>query len=369
MKRFLDPSILDLYLIKELWMPFFFCLSLFSFLGLSLGGLFQFIRDAIAGLSLNVAWQICVFKIPFFISSSFPIANLFTGLIAYNRLVNNNEFLALRSCGISLHRWLRANFFFGILVSGLYLILNELIIPVSNYSVSNLYDKNLISNHRKSSISHTVYENYGNNEILSQFIYARSFDGNQLKELILLDFEAERLQSVLNAKSAVLNSSNNSWICYDGKIFIINNKDLYNPIIEFNAQQINGINFAKSISYAQYLPNWLNISSTKEYRKIFEISNNSKEIKKLNIRICQKYTAPINCLILNLIGAILGSFPKERESSKGLSRSLLIIFLYYIIGSFSESMGLFDILPAWLAAWAPSLIGTFAIGLTLHQVK
>lgn len=367
MDKLLEWRILDLYLFKELIIPFLFGLCLFSFLGVSLGALFELIREIIAGLSLNIAWQIFILKIPLFISLALPMASLFAGLVAYNRLVNNNEFLALRSCGISLHRWLRASFFFGILVSILCLLVNEIVVPISNYSISNLYNKTLITNKKTSSLSYTIYNYSSSTEILSQFLYAKYFDGNFIKDLILLDFTKGNLKSILTADSAVLQFSTNTWICYDGQIYLISAQTPYTHSIKFKTQKIHNFNLSKSLANIKYFPNWMNIRSSKAYKKIFQISNNEVELRKLNIRIYQKYNAPLTCLILSSIGAILGSSAQHKTFFRGFSGSLSIIFFYYISGFISEAAGLAGFFPAWLAAWAPNLCCILIIGMILTR--
>nr|WDA98870.1 hypothetical protein SCTW_088 [Sciadococcus taiwanensis] len=355
MNVYVAQRILDIYLFKELLAPFIFGLCLFTFLGLCLGALFELVREIISGLSLYIAWQIFVFKIPFFIALALPMASLFSGLVAYNRLAKNNEFLALRSSGISLHRWLRASFFFGILVGTIYLLINEIIIPISNYSISTLYHKTLISNQSTSSISYTFHDKSKGVAKLSQFLYAKYFDGNFINDLILIEFSSKQPKSILIAESASLHFSTNTWICYNGQIHMMNNKTPYIHAIKFKTQRIENINFISLLTNIQYSPNWMNINTSKAYKKIFLLSNDLFEIRKLNIRIYQKYAAPIACLLLSLIGSILGSSAQNQNFSQGFGESLVIIFFYYISSFISEAIGLVGIAPPWLAGWLPNL--------------
>nr|WDA99085.1 hypothetical protein GRSY_080 [Gronococcus sybilensis] len=361
--------LLDVYLFKELFIPFLLGICLFSFLGFFLGTLFELTKEIVAGLPLHLVWQICIFKLPFFISIAMPMSSLFSGLIAYSRLSMNNEFLALRSCGISVHRWLRANFCFGFIVGILCLVLNELIVPLGNYSVQHLYSEHLLSEQNHNSLSHVTSMGDKSKETFSQFLYARCFKNNNIKDLVLIDFDKQKLKSILIAESLTFNSSVNTWTLDNGQIYTTSKTISLDPLIKFKSQQLCNIEALKPITQVKYSPSWMNIISGKAYKEIVQISNNLTEMRKVQVRIAQKYSAPVTCLTLNIIGALIGGSSYNTKASKGFGLCLLIIFLYYITSSISESLGIIGIAPPWLAGWSPELICIFSTIVALSKMK
>ena len=69
----LQVSVMDGYIVREILMPFLFGVGAFSSIGISVGALFELIRRVTeSGLSLGLAMQIFVLKLPEFIVLAFP---------------------------------------------------------------------------------------------------------------------------------------------------------------------------------------------------------------------------------------------------------------------------------------------------------
>ena len=60
--------------------------------------------------------------------------------------------------------------------------------------------------------------------------------------------------------------------------------------------------------------------------------------------------------MLVIVGAAAGSRPQRSSSSVGLGLSIVIVFFYYVILSFCQSLGEASYLPAVVAAWFPNLV-------------
>jgi len=89
------------------------------------------------------------------------------------------------------------------------------------------------------------------------------------------------------------------------------------------------------------------------YKKIGELKN----IRKIQVRIQEKFTLPCACLVFGLIGSILGSQSNLRSSkSQGFGLSVILILIYYVISFLFSSFGVKGILPPIFAAWLPVLI-------------
>ena len=69
-----------------------------------------------------------------------------------------------------------------------------------------------------------------------------------------------------------------------------------------------------------------------------------------------RIAVPWACLIFAMLGAALGSRPQRSSSSVGFGYSVVIIFVYYVIMSFSRALGESGTLPPLIAAWTANLV-------------
>ncbi len=121
--------LLDRYLWRHLRDLFAFGVAIFTTL-LLVNHLFFLARLVLQqGTALAVAFQLLVYKLPYFLAFSFPMAMLLASLLAIGRLSDGQEITAMRTSGISLTRIAVSIVAAGVLVSVLTLALNEGVAP------------------------------------------------------------------------------------------------------------------------------------------------------------------------------------------------------------------------------------------------
>ena len=75
--------------------------------------------------------------------------------------------------------------------------------------------------------------------------------------------------------------------------------------------------------------------------RLLQEANNSKEARRLRVRIQEKFAFPAICLVFGLIGSSLGVRPNSRTSrSQGFGISVLLIFAYYLMSFIFSSLGI-----------------------------
>lgn len=84
----------------------------------------------------------------------------------------------------------------------------------------------------------------------------------------------------------------------------------------------------------------MTVAQAREGLRILEQAGDRKEVRKLKVRIQEKFSFPAICLVFGLIGASLGARPNGRTSrSQGFGISVLLIFLYYLLAFVFSSLG------------------------------
>ncbi len=358
-------SLMDRYLGYEMVAPFLFGVGAFSSIALAIGSLFELVRLITdAGLNIFTAMQIFALQLPGFMVYSFPMSVLLATLITYSRLSADGETTALRSCGISVYRLVMPAVVLSFLVSGLTFAFNEVIVPSANLQAKSALRTALKQDNLQFKTKDISYQQYGEliqpngtkEEGLIRSFYARRFDGKKMIGLTVLDFSQGNLQQVLSAESAIWLPDQNVWKFKNGTTYIIGPDGSYHSILKFDQQNLRLPRAPLDLAQEQRNSEEMNISELKRYIALIHQSGNSKEEKKLEVKLQQKYALPFICVVFAIVGAPLGMRPQRTSTARGFGVSVLIIFGYYLLLFICGALGQVEILSPVAAAWMPNLI-------------
>ena len=103
--------------------------------------------------------------------------------------------------------------------------------------------------------------------------------------------------------------------------------------------------------------NEMSLKQALKAERIHKKTGNLKEIRRIQVRIQEKFTLPCACLVFGLIGSSLGSKTNLRSSkSQGFGLSVILILIYYVMSFVFSSFGVQGLLPPFFAAWLPVFI-------------
>jgi lipopolysaccharide export system permease protein len=367
-------SVMDRYLIAEIVLPFLFGVGAFSSVGVAIGTLFDLVRKVTdAGLPLEIAVQVLLLQMPQFIAYSFPMSMLLATLMAYSRLSNDSELIALRSCGVSLFRFVAPALVFSLVITGVTFIFNELVVPAANYQASVTLEKALNEDRPAFQESNIFYPEYGevtqpNGEKirrLRRLFYANQFDGERMKGLTILDWSQHGLNQVVTSDSAVWNTNKNTWDFFNGTIYLIAPDASYRNVLRFENQQLRLPKGPLNIKIKDRKSDQMNIAQILPRLEIARLASDAKQVRKYTLRIQQKLSFPFICLVFGIVGAALGTRPQRTGRATSFGISVVIIFSYYLFQFLTEALGLSGVLSPYMAAWFPNLFGLVAGGLLL----
>mgnify|MGYP000453760112 FL=1 len=359
--------LIDRWIIGQIIPPMIFAISAFTVISLSVGVMFDLIRKIVEyGLPLIQALKALIYSLPSFLVLSFPMAVLLSTLLSYGKLSANSELLALRSLGITTSRIIAPAIAVSIFMTGLTFYFNDNLVPTSNKlaestlrsGIGSSFNKekgknNIIFSRKGSRINSITNKPTKINTYLTHIFYASRFENNIMRDVTVLDFSRQNIKQILTANTAIFNKDIASWVFRDGSIV-----------------STDSIGQTTSIKYEQYIypfvegpldlakvPKDASDMSLKEaleaeiiYKKIGDL----KEIRKIQVRIQEKFTLPCACLVFGLIGSILGSKSNLRSSkSQGFGLSVILILIYYVMSFICSSFGIKGLLPPIIAAWFP----------------
>ncbi len=359
-------SVMNLYIIRELISPFIFGMGIFTSLGLSVGAVFELVREvAESGLPMEIAFKILFLKMPEFIVLAFPMSILLASLMAYSRLSSDSELIALRSIGVNIYRLILPTIIFSLLIVAITFMLDNFVTPAAKYEAKLTLEKAL--DQPKPSFKTTnillpkhefvEIEDGTSKKVMTRLFYAEEFDGNRMKNITVLDRTQRAVSQIITASYAQWNILENTWDFYNGTIYLIGADGGYQNIVRFQHQQLALPQTAFDLAKQRRKPEHMNILQAREYLKIIELGSSDKTIRKVKIKIQSKMAFPFICLVFALIGSALGAKPQNSGKATSFGICIILIFSYYLLSFICQSLGIAGIFTPVLAAWLPIILG------------
>jgi len=362
--------LIDRWLLGQIIPPMVFAISAFTIISLSVGIMFDLIRKIVEfGLPLFLALKVLFFSLPSFLVLSFPMAVLLSTLLAYGKLSSNSELLALKSLGIKTSRIISPAIALSIFMTGLTFYFNDNLVPASKKLAETTLRAGIGSSFSgETGKDNIMFSRYGSrinssnnkptktNTYLTHIFYAAWYENNIMQGVTLLDFSREDFQQILKAKTGRFDQKNSSWIFSEGSIVSItpNGQTTNIKFKEYTYPFVEGpLDLAKVPKDATEMT----LKQALKAEKIYKKTGNLKEIRRIQVRIQEKFTLPFACLVFGLIGSSLGSKSNLRSSkSQGFGLSVILILIYYVMSFLFSSFGVKGILPPIIAAWLPIFI-------------
>jgi lipopolysaccharide export system permease protein len=366
-------SVMNLYIIKELILPFLFGMGIFTSLGLSIGAGFELIRKVTdSGLHWSVAAKVMLLRMPEFIVFAFPMSILLATLMTYSRLSSDSELIALKSIGVNIYRLMMPAIAFSLCVVAMTFWFNNFVAPAASYQASLTLKKALGETRPEFETKNILFPEYAEvetengetEEVLTRLFYAEKFNGKQMTNLTVLDRSRRPVSQIVVAHSAEWNVLENIWDFYDGTIYLIGSDGGYNNIVRFEHQKLALPKEAFDITKKSRQTSEMNVFQAIKYLELIKPGGDEPRIRKWEVRIHEKIAVPFACLVFAMIGAMLGVQPQDSGKATSFGICIGLIFGYYLLSFISQSLGISGAIAPWFAAWLPNFIGFgTAIGL------
>ena len=366
--------VLDRWLLGELFQPLIFSISVFTVLCLSLGEILYVIRMiSEAGLNIKSAFEVLIFSLPSYIVISFPMATLLASLLTYSKLSSNSEIKALYTVGYTKRRVIVPALILGLIMSFTTFIFNDLLVPQSNLMAELSLRKGLGQSLDIGYKKDIVYSKFNSNKKISnirklnQLFHAEEFNNNQMLNVTLVEHLEGEDKRIIVAKRARLNSSEDTWDLIEGQILTLSkNKTLSKESFDHYEYKLNSgpLKIARLPSDS----NNMTVSQALKARNLYKESGNIKEVRRMKVRIQEKFTFPIACFIFSLIGVNVALIVKyNTNQSQMFGLSIILILVYYLISFMFSSLGVSGTLNSFIASWAPVLISIYCGELLIEK--
>ena len=362
--------LIDRWLIGQLLPPMFFAISVFTVISLSVGVMFDLIRKIVEyGLPVFLAIKVLIYSLPSFLVLSFPMSVLLTTLLTYGKLSSNSELLALRSLGINNYRIVAPAIALSIFMTGMTFYFNDNLVPSANRLADitlrsgigssfsdNKRKNNIIFTRKGSRIDSDTNKPTKTNTYLTHIFYASKFENNIMHAVTVFDLSRQNIRQILTAKNAIFDKDSSSWIFAEGSLISINTEGQTSNI-QFQKYIYPFVEGPLDIAKVPKDAAEMSLKQSLEAEKIYKEIGNARELRKIQVRIQEKFTLPCACLVFGLIGSSLGTKLNIRSSkSQGFGLSVILILIYYVMSFLFSSFGVKGIITPIIATWSPVVI-------------
>jgi len=359
--------IMDLYILKEMAGPFAFGLGAFL--------LFQFINffflsaDFIInhGAPVFLVLRYLIFRVPLTASTAFPFATLFGALLAFGRLTADNEIAAMRTSGIPFARIIRMPLIAGALIFAFSYYVNETVAPAStDLSTRTFYQ--MVYKTASLPIEPNIFRQ---DPATGRVFYVGSVDpdGHTMHDAMI--YEPNRLNAMIVITSAASASvDGNELILKDAHVTKIKPNGAVDGVVTGKDVRVGlplGDTIQQFTSDAFNDPYAMNSKRLAEDIKFRKMSGQGGgELASREITLAQKLAYPFASFIAVLVAVPLAVRFGKKGRTMGIALSIIVFFIYFIMGSASAAFGKNDVIDPYVAAWLPNVLMLLAGGLLIY---
>ena len=358
--------LLDRWILSELLPPFLFSVVALSVVSLSLGVMFDLVRQIVeSGLPFYIALKILLLRLPGFLVISLPMAMLLSTLLTFSRLSSNRELIALKSIGIRSKRIIITALILGTSMSSITFAFNNFVVPKTNTAAEVALRKGLQIAMHSGYGKDIMFSRYGkiinpsNNysrDGITHLFHAKEFVKNEMIDVTLLDFSRIGYTQMLIAKQAFWRSVEGKWEFKNGKILNLSPNNI-STSVKFDRYIYPLDSTSSQLKQLPTDANKLTIAEARKAQTLYKELGNIKEERRMRVRIQEKFTLPMACIVFALIGS---SFAMRTDINKGkvngFGLSVIVILFYYILSFSFSSLGVVGSIHPVLAAWSPIII-------------
>jgi lipopolysaccharide export system permease protein len=350
--------ILNLYILREISLPFVMVLFILTFV-LLMGRILQ-LMDLLVnkGIGFLDISKFIVLLMPSFLMFTIPMSLLVAILIGLGRLSGDNEITVMKASGISLYQLSQPIAVAAVIAFISTSIITLFLVPQSNYATKiHLYN---VSKQKASiGIREKVFVDY----FKGLLIYAEKIplDGAYMEGVLIADTRLTDEPNTIIAKKAYLISDPKELTVTlrleNGSTHTVD-PDLQNyRKMDFAVYDVN-LDIGSSLFDEKKLKEKSSGEMTVlELRERLGKSGLEKQhLREVAIELNKKLSMPMSCLILGLLGVPLGIRTQRSAKSWSISIAFALVVLYYMLQLGGEALVQTGQVTPFIGTWVPNLV-------------
>jgi len=354
MKIFPKITIYDKYIFNQVLVTTFVAILLFTVVWIAPEMLLSTIKKTLTGeYGVKTAILIIFYELPKILGKAFPVGLLLGTLFTFDKLSKDSELTIFRAVGLSFKRIIAPVLVLSFIVSILCFITYDKLIPYSVNKTLAIKDKNPTTQY--------IYTQKDKDGIPKKSVIVSRFYMNKMNNVIVLDFQnkmyndVHQLNKIYYAKTG--KASEKKWILNDITEYKISNDGVFVDINQFPEMNIlegeDANNALTLLTYSTKKEREINNRNLKNYINLLKKEGLDEEYRYMLNKYLQRFFHPFVCVLLAILGALLG-FSKPREQRLiGFTIAIGCIFVYYITLPFFDLLAEKGVFPPFITAIFP----------------
>lgn len=352
-------SLLDRYLVMELIRPFL--LGVLGFVVIMLANTLYLYAELIvhSGVSVDVVAWLLLYNLPAIIVVTFPVAFLFSTLLAIGRLSKDSEVTAMRSVGVSFNRILMPLLGVSVVVSYAAFWINDEVVPWANRKTVDLV-REMVLHQGQPVIKENIFFK-GTKE--DRYFYVRQVDrrNNNMYDVFIFDKRTGGQQVVIASEAQWVGDT---WNLRNG---VMSRYDKWGSISEEEAfkEMAVKVSLNPDAFFAAGERSPQEKSSGELAEEITALREGGTDTKSMEVDYHMKFSLPLATFFSAMLAAPLGAKFSRMGGYIGVVFSIILVFIYYVVMSVARSMGnngvVDPVTGAWIQNYLFGVVGAFLL--------
>ena len=354
-------TVYDRYIFTQVLVTTIVAILLFTIVWIAPEMLLSVIKKVLAhDITAKTGAMILLYELPKILGKAFPVGLLLGSLFTFDKLSKDSELTIFRAVGMSFSRILAPLLVLSLIITGLCFVTYDKLIPLSCQKLQEIKGDR--------SLTQYIYTQKDEKNNPKQAVVVSKYLRGNMTDVIVMDFADEifndlhGLENVMVAAHGKMSKTKDGKPCWkldDVSSYSINEDGIFNIVKKIKTVDVL-VGEASENAYS------IMINSTKRDREI-----NNKDLKKyidllkkekldedyrlLLNKYYQRFFHPFICVLLAVLGCLLG-FSKPREQRLvGFTIAIACIFAYYITLPFFDLLAEKGVLAPLICASFPPL--------------
>lgn len=366
---------IDNYIISEFWLPFISGAGIITGVWLGIDKFKEVFKLlAKSGASFSTGLVILGLEIPHILSITIPISVLLAAFLTFQRLSSQSEVIAMRAAGSSFTRMMQPVVIVGCIAMSASFILSEFVVPYTTPFAKKVYMLALYNDPiAKKSVKGFSYFEKDQDGTVKRIFYVKKLKEDVLKNIVILDFSKKQTTMVHTANEGLWDPQKGGWMLFDGTSSFIKTEKIKGKNIDLEDEDALSesmhlvSNFEETLIPSGINPNELlkKISKVRDMnfvslKKLIDKHEDNgihtDDLNDMKTKLYNKFSYPVSCLFVALIGACLGISSRRRQVTWGYIALGMVVFVFYMSQTMFDSFGSSGRIEPIIAVWMPNLI-------------
>lgn len=360
-------TVYDRYIFTQVLITTVVSILLFTIVWIAPEMLLNTIKKILEGeYTVKTGIMVLVYELPKIFGKAFPVGLLLGSLFTFDKLSKDSELTIFRAVGMSFSRILRPLLVLSLIITYLCFLTYDKWIPYSCQKLKEIKGGKPLTQY--------IYTKKDVNNHPEKAVIVSMFHDDMMNDVIVMNFSNEVFDD-LHAVSNILvgqtgkyvhtNDGKPAWRLFDVTSYNIDSNGIFHKVNRLNTADILLEDEAED-AYTIMINSTkrdrdINNKDLKHYVKLLKREKLDEDYRLMLNKYYQRYFHPFVCVLLAILGCLLG-FSKPREQRLiGFTIAIGCIFLYYITLPFFDLLAEKGVLTPFISAAFPPLAFLFAI--------